>query len=77
MDEFIEFIDHKLISLHLRVHYRILSHKCELSDVTKSPNSIGTDVLSCSSKLLEKVVYDTTVNFLNKFDVICDNQYGF
>ena len=34
-------------------------------------------VLSCFSKMLEKIVYSTTVTFLNKYNLLCKNQYGF
>ena len=34
-------------------------------------------VLSCLSKILEKLVYNRTVTFLDKHNLISDNQYGF
>ena len=29
------------------------------------------------SKMLEKTVYSRTVTFLNKYNLLCKNQYGF
>ena len=34
-------------------------------------------VLSCLSKLLEKIVYIRTVSFVSKFDILYNGQYGF
>ena len=34
-------------------------------------------VLSCFSKILEKVMYKRIVKFLDKHDILFKNQYGF
>ena len=34
-------------------------------------------ILSCFSKILEKAVYDRTINFLNYHSVLSSTQYGF
>ena len=34
-------------------------------------------VLPIFSKLLERVVYNRIYNFINKFNILFDNQYGF
>ena len=34
-------------------------------------------VLPCFSKFLERIIYNRIINYLNDFDVLCDNQYGF
>ena len=34
-------------------------------------------VLPCFSKILERIIYNHVINYLNDFNVLCDNQYGF
>ena len=34
-------------------------------------------VLPCFSKFLERIIYNRIINYLNDFNVFCDNQYGF
>ena len=34
-------------------------------------------VLPCFSKILEGIIYNRIINYLNDFNVLCDNQYGF
>ena len=34
-------------------------------------------VLSCFSKFLERIIYNRIINYLNDFNVLCDNQHGF
>ena len=34
-------------------------------------------VLPCVSKILERIIYNRIINYLNDFNVVCDNQYGF
>ena len=34
-------------------------------------------VLPCFSKILERIIYNRIINYLNDFNVFCDNQYGF
>ena len=34
-------------------------------------------VLPCFSKILERIIYNCIINYLNDFNVLCDNQYGF
>ena len=34
-------------------------------------------VLPSFSKILEKVVYNRIIEFINKLNILCDNQYGF
>ena len=34
-------------------------------------------VLPCFSKFLERIIYNRIINYLNDFNVLCDNQYGF
>ena len=41
------------------------------------PNYMPVSVLSIFSKLLERVVYNRIYNFINKFNILFDNQYGF
>ena len=33
-------------------------------------------VLPCFSKFLERIIYNRIINYLNDFNVLCDNQYG-
>ena len=41
------------------------------------PNYRPISVLSIFSKLLERAVYNCIINYINKSNVIFDNQYGF
>ena len=41
------------------------------------PNYRPISVLSIFSKLLERAVYNRVINYINKSNVIFDNQYGF
>ena len=34
-------------------------------------------VLPCFSKFLERIIYNRIITYLNDFNVLCDNQYGF
>ena len=34
-------------------------------------------VLPCFSKILERIIYNRIINYLNDFNGLCDNQYGF
>ena len=34
-------------------------------------------VLPCFSKLLERIIYNRLIRFLDKHDILFDNQYGF
>ena len=34
-------------------------------------------VLPCISKILERTIYNRIINYLNDFNVLCDNQYSF
>ena len=34
-------------------------------------------VLPCFSKFLERIIYNPIINYLNDFNVLCDNQCGF
>ena len=34
-------------------------------------------VLPCFSKILERIIHNRVMNYLNDFNVLCDNQYGF
>ena len=34
-------------------------------------------VLPCFSQILEGIIYNRIINYLNDFNVLCDNQYGF
>ena len=34
-------------------------------------------ILPCFSKFLEKVIYNRLMAYLEKFMILCDNQYGF
>ena len=34
-------------------------------------------VLPCFSKLLERIIYNRLIRFLDKYDILFDNQYGF
>ena len=34
-------------------------------------------VLPCFSKFLERIIYNRIINYLNDFNVLCDNQYDF
>ena len=34
-------------------------------------------VLPCFSTFLERIIYNRIINYLNDFNVFCDNQYGF
>ena len=34
-------------------------------------------VLPCFSKFLERIIYNRIINYVNDFNVLCDNHYGF
>ena len=40
-------------------------------------NYRSISVLPSFSKILEKVVYNRIIEFINKLNILCDNQYGF
>ena len=40
-------------------------------------NYIPVSVLPVFSKFLERIVYNRLINFLNKYDILSRNQYGF
>ena len=39
-------------------------------------NDRPISVLPCFSKILERIIYNRIINYLNDFNVLCDNQYG-
>ena len=46
-------------------------------DKSQVTNYRPISILSCFSKILEKAVYDRTINFLNGHSVLNPTQYGF
>ena len=46
-------------------------------DRRKLTNYRPISILSCFSKILEKIVYSRTIDFLNSNSVLCPTQYGF
>ena len=46
-------------------------------DTAEFGNYRPISVLSCISKILEKLVFNRTVKFLDKYNLLSDNQYGF
>ena len=51
-----------------------LKHSGDLSLFT---NYRPVSVLPAFSKILERIVYNRLINFLNKFNILSSNQYGF
>ena len=49
----------------------------EANDRERLSNYRPISVLSCFSKIPEKVMYKRTVKFLGKHDISFENQYGF
>ena len=46
-------------------------------DLSLFINYRPVSVLPAFSKILEKIVYNRLINFLNKFNILSNNQYGF
>ena len=46
-------------------------------DRRKLTNYSPASILSCFPKILEKIVYSRTIDFLNSNSVLCPTQYGF
>ena len=46
-------------------------------DKQKLTNYRPISILPCLSKILEKIVYSRTIDFLNSHSVLCPTQYGF
>ena len=72
--------------INLSLTIGIFPDKLKLARVTPifksgDPTVIGNyrpiSVLSCFSKLFEKIMYNRTVKFLDKFKLLHDGQYGF
>ena len=42
-----------------------------------APDYRPISVLPCFAKFLERIVTDYIVNYLNDFNVLCENQYDF
>ena len=40
-------------------------------------NYRSISVLPCFSKFLERIIYNRIINYVNDFNVLCDNHYGF
>ena len=47
------------------------------NDKEKLSNYRPISVLSCFSKILEKVIYKRVIKFLDTHDILTENQYGF
>ena len=47
------------------------------SDKALFSNYRPISVLPCFSKILERIIYNRIINYLNDFNVLCDNQHGF
>ena len=46
-------------------------------DISLFTNYRPVSVLPAFSKILERIVYNHLINFLNKFNILSNNQYGF
>ena len=46
-------------------------------DLSLLTNYRPVSVLPAFSKILERIVYSRLLNFLNKFNILANNQYGF
>ena len=46
-------------------------------DQTLFTNHRPTSVLPCFSKFLERIIYNRILGYLNDFNILYDNQYGF
>ena len=46
-------------------------------DLSLFTNYRPVSVLPAFSKILERIVYNRLINFLNKFNILSSNQYGF
>lgn len=60
----------RFIALFIRPVY-------EANDRERLSNHRPITVLSCFSKILEKVMYKRILKFLDKHDILFQNQYGF
>ena len=72
--------------INLSITSGIVTEKMKIARVIPSfksghhrsiPNYRPISVLSIFSKLLERAVYNRVINYINKSNVIFDNQYGF
>ena len=59
-----------MLHLKSKKSYKFIQMQCTLSYYPIS-------VLPVFSKFLERIVYNRLINFLNKYDIISRNQYGF
>lgn len=46
-------------------------------DPTMANNYRPISVLTSFSKIIERIIYDRTLQFLDKYNIVSDNQYGF
>lgn len=49
----------------------------KIKNVTEISNFRPISLLSCFSKLFEKLIHDKLINFLNKSDILSNSQFGF
>lgn len=63
--------------MHLRFIALITRPVYKANDRERLSNHRPISVLSCFSKILEKVMYKRIVQFLDKHDILFKNQYGF
>ena len=62
--------------MRLRFIALITRPVCKANDRERLSNHRPISVLSCFSKILEKVMYKRIVQFLDKHDILFKNQYG-
>ena len=49
----------------------------KVNDRTEMSNYRPISILPLFLKILEKVIFERTINFLNYYHILFDNQYGF
>lgn len=68
-------IIHGIVAIELRIARVVPIFKS--GDKALFSNYRPISVLPCFSKILERIIYNRVINYLNDFNVLCDNQYGF
>ena len=49
----------------------------KVNDRSEMSNYRPISILPLFSKVLEKIMFERTINYLNKYRILFDNQYGF
>ena len=63
--------------VHINTKIARVTPVFKVDDRTEMSNYRPISILPLFSKILEKVMFERTINFLNKYNILFDNQYGF